>query len=385
MVNGRQFWACDINKPRPDVANAMVNKTCFDRTNEREWQCGFDSVLPSFLSEHPSRVIDVCVAFRQVATAPVTPPIHLCSVRFEGSGRFAKSDGIGIAVVNSIGRSGSSLLSRILGHHPLMFVPTLQGQYGEVFILGFFARALAVLSSEGALSYVNKPMLEPDIVMTMSGYFGMDEQTDGLENELRRGLEHIRFRHGCQMHNEAVEAITRYVAQRKPTARYWLEKNWNSFSLNLMRAMNQNLKEVILIRNPCDFWRSQQLYHSKIRADPKDREQHARSTFAKYRTLACAADDRRDIACIIRYEDLTSLPEDSLRRICDSLAIDATPEFLASSCQMIRDGGDLKERMQTDHSAGEWAEDFHKYLATLSSADRAQLNAFCESVGYPLS
>jgi hypothetical protein len=385
MVNGLQFWACDINKLRPDVADAMVNRSCFDRLNEREWQCGFDSVLPSFISEHPSRAIDVFVEFEQDSTAAITPPIHLCSLRFEGNGRFAKSDGIGIAVINSIGRSGSSLLSRVLGHHPMMFVPTLDGQYGEVFILGFFARALAALSSEGALAYVNKAVPEPEFVMVNSGYFGMDEQPDGLETDLRRGLEHILFRHGCQMNYEAVEAITEYVAQRKPTARYWLEKSWNNFSLNLMRAMNRNVKEVILIRNPRDFWRSQERYHRKIRADTRDREQHASSTFTKYRTLACAAYDRRDIACLIRYEDLTSLPEASLRRICEYLAIDANPEFLDSSCRMIREGGELKERMQTDDSGSEWAEDFHKYLATLSSADRTQLNAFCESAGYPTS
>ena len=385
MVNGRQFWACEINKLRPDVADAMVNRTCFDRTNEREWQCGFDSVLPSFLSEDPSRTIDIFVAFRPDATAAITPPIHLCSLRFEGNGRFAESDGIGIAVINSIGRSGSSLLGRVLGQHPTMFVPTLQGQYGEVFILGYFARVLATLSSEGALAYVNKVMSEPEFVMTTSGYFGMDDHPDGLENDLRRGLERILFRHGCQMNYEAVEAITRYVAQRKPTARYWLEKSWNKFSLNLMRAMNRNVKEFILIRNPSDFWRSQELYLRKIRADPKDRELHARSTFAKYSTLACAAHDRRDIACVIRYEDLTSFPEASLRRLCDYLAIDVTPEFIASSCQMICGGGELKERMQTDDSGSGWAEDFHKYLETLSSEDRTQLNAFCESVGYTLS
>ena len=384
MVNGLQFWECDIDKLRPDVADAMVNRSCFDRLNEREWQCGFDSVLPSFLSEHPSRAIDVFVELEQDATAAITPPIHLCSIRFEGNGRFAKSDGIGIAVINSIGRSGSSLLSRVLGHHPLMFVPTLDGQYGEVFILGFFARALAALSSEGALAYVNKAVPEPDFVMTISGYFGMDEQPDGLETDLRRGLEHILFRQGCQMNYEAVEAITGYVAQRKPKARYWLEKSWNNFSLNLMRAMNRNVKEVILIRNPRDFWRSQELYHRKIRADKRDREEHARSTFTKYRTLACAAHDRRDIACLIRYEDLTSLPEASLRRICDYLAIDPAPEFRASSCQMIREGGDLKERMKTDDSGVEWAEAFHEYLATLSCADRSQLSAFCESAGYEI-
>ena len=152
-----------------------------------------------------------------------------------------------------------------------------------------------------------------------------------------------------------------------------------------MRAMNRNVKEVILIRNPSDFWRSQELYLRKIRADPKDRELHARSTFAKYSTLACAAHDRRDIACVIRYEDLTSFPEASLRRLCDYLAIDVTPEFIASSCQMICGGGELKERMQTDDSGSGWAEDFHKYLETLSSEDRTQLNAFCESVGYTLS
>ena len=384
MVDGRQFWACDINKPRPDVADAMVNRTCFDRTSEQEWLCGFDSVLPSFVSEHPSRAIDVFVDFEQDATAGIAPPIHLCSLRFEGNSRFAKSNGVGIAVINSIGRSGSSLLSRVLGQHPMMFVPTLAGQYGEVFILGFFARALAAISSEGALSYVNKAMSEPDFVMTMSGYFGMDEYPDDLERDLQRGLERILFRHGCQMNYEAVEAVTRYVAQRKPTAAYWLEKSWNNFSLNIMRAMNRNVKEVILIRNPCDFWRSQELYHRKIRTDIQDREQHANGTFAKYRTLACAAHDRRDIACLIRYEDLTSLPEASLRRICDYLAIDPAPEFLASSCQMIREGGDLKERMKTDDSGVEWAEAFHEYLATLSCADRSQLSAFCESAGYEI-
>lgn len=384
LVDNREFWACDVALPRPDVVDAIRDRPWFDLADEADLFCGFDSVLPTFLSEHPRRTMDVFIEFGSRLDRTIADPVHLLSVRVDSASDFLKSGSIGVTVINSIGRSGSSMLSRVLSQHPDMFVPSLEGQYGEVFIMGHFARILALLSSEGSLSYVNKVMPEPDFIMMMSGYSALDQQPDGFEVELRSRLDQIGYQHGCQMYHEALEALAHYVRKCKPGARYWLEKSWNSSSANLMRAMTVSFKEIILIRSPFDFWRSQELYHQKIRSSIHDRMSHAASTFDKYKYLAHSAHDRRNVACLIRYEDLTLHPEATLSRICNYLDIEPEPAYLAQFSDVIRNGDEFKSRMQTSGPGDGQAVEFQRYLEHLPVTDLQELTEFCRVFDYKL-
>jgi hypothetical protein len=384
-VDQKPLWACDVVFPRPDVVEAMRARHSSDFNDEADLFCGFDSVLPSFLSEHPSQKMDIFVKFRDSLGQDPTPERHLLTIRFNSGSQFYKSDAIGIIAINSIGRSGSSLLSRVLGQHPEVVVPSLEGQYGEVFIMGHFARALALLSSQGSLSYVNNIMIQPEFIMMMSGYSALDTQPDGHEVTLRSRLDQISLQHGRQIYYEALEEVGNYVKRRKPGARFWLEKSWNGISVNLMRAMTKNFKEIILIRNPVDFWRSQDLYHQKIQFSMSERMSHAASTISKYKNLFHSAHDRRNESCIVRYEDLTRHAEATLQRIFTFLEIEVLPEAVAQIVAQIRDGDEFRQRMETGAGGPETSNAFREYIANLSSSDRAELIQFCEIFGYELS
>jgi hypothetical protein len=264
----------------------------------------------------------------------------------------------------------------------MIYAPTLHGQYGEVFVLGYFARALAALSSEGAHAFTNKFALDPEFISMTPGHFRLDEGPDGLESELGAKLGALLFRHASIMNSEALAAVTEFVAKRKPSACFWLEKSWNYPSLNLLRAMNPALKEIVLVRNPVDFWASQELFHRKTDSSPPERRHHVQATFLKYKHLWTTIQDRRDIACLVRYEDLITSPEAVITRIFGYLNIDLTPDYLAEACRTVCDGGDHQQKMRTDGLGGSLAAEFESYVSNLTIRDRNVLNAFCKFAGY---
>ncbi len=291
-----------IDRPRPDLLSAPeVGGTI----EPDDVYCGFNIVLPTFLSQR-SDPVDIEIVHDPDNEGKVLEYI-LASIRFQPIGdnlADAVRGDIGIISVNSIGRSGSSLLCRVLDNHPACVVPKLLGQYGEVSIFTHYLRAIAVLSSEGAIAELNRFDHFSEFLTLPVGYTKLDPGIQGFEKEFAHNLQVLTRRGLLGLFGQIFGEIANHSKRVKPEAQYWVEKSWNFVSTNLARSLIGTWKEIILVRDIRDFYRSQTLFHQKIRSTPEELDQHAQATFYKYLHLARTYHDRRDQILLVRYEDM---------------------------------------------------------------------------------
>ena len=149
-VLGSVIWRCTVDLPRPDLLQSSRFR---DIVDEQDIYCGFNTILPAFLTP-AATPIEILVSVGQGDEEKSEFCFGLVS--FTPTNRQAqKFNSISVVNVNSIGRSGSSLLCKIFDSHPAFFVPKLFGQYGEVSIVNHYLRAISVLCSSGAASHLN--------------------------------------------------------------------------------------------------------------------------------------------------------------------------------------------------------------------------------------
>src|SRR6185369_4362452 len=136
-INGEEWLSAPIELARPDVGPDLKAKFGEDITTNLN---GFSFLLPVHLSVAPSAIYklvlvhgpgrDPAYAIAEISFTPVEP---------EGTG-WQLSDPIQPVLINSIGRSGSSLLCRMLAANRHCHVSRSRNQFGELLVLDFVAR-----------------------------------------------------------------------------------------------------------------------------------------------------------------------------------------------------------------------------------------------------
>lgn len=364
-VNHVELWSTLINLPRPDL---MGDPRFAEGAAAAKTLCGFDTVLPTFLTQHDAPIA-VMVELRGNGTSPEAV-VQLASIFFEADNVYERHDGVGVLTVNSLGRSGSSLLCRLLSLHPKMVVPTLFGQYGEVFVVGHLARAVAMLGSQGALSFVNRVYADPDFAVMPSGYYGMDSSPDMAEDKFRDRLVGDTLAHGIAMFRHAMDQVSSFALQKKPEAAYWVEKSWNAPTTNIVQGLVSRWKEIVLVRHPAAFFRSQMNYHRKLQLPDDVVLDHLAATPDKLRHLQATIQDRRNHILLVRYEDLVADIEGELRRIFGYLELVVDDKYMTLAMTVLNQDDEFRAKISSD---GQIDDDISQYSAFLSLAEFEQI------------
>jgi hypothetical protein len=380
LVGSRQLRTCQINLPRPDAIAPGARRPI----EVGDVDCGFSTVLPSFLSRR-EEPIEIRVQHDPDKMGN-SLEYRLASIRFRAYGRRrkqAKFDDIGLISVNSIGRSGSSLLCRVLDLHPACVAPKLEGQYGEVFVVGHYLRAIGVLSSEGALAEMNKFDLG-DFLNLSVGYLRTDFRESGHEAELYKRIMGETRKQSIKLLGSVLHEVAKYARSAKPEAQYWVEKTWNWSSTNIAPSLIKNFREIIVLRHIRDFWRSQKLYQQKIRSTQEQVRLHADGTYHKYILLAEACCDRRPDILVIRYEDLIADARGQFRHVFQYLGV-SYDDQLVEQVGRITQGDDAHRSLVTSSdSENTQPDDFDDYLALLTESERSYLGSLLTELGYSL-
>lgn len=377
-VDGVELWAGAIDLPRPDV---IAYEGFRGRVDPADVRCGFDLVAPSFISQR-SATLEMVVMLENKETAEEFEFAFGTLTFASRAAPTLRRHPLGVLSVNSLGRSGSSLLCRLLQAHPAFCVPTLDGQCGETFVLGHYARALAVLSSEGALDQVNRMEHGPDFLSLPVAHTAMDGAGEGHERRLRQRIDRIALRHGVEMLEDVAAQVAAYMHRAKPGAEYWVEKSWNLASLNVGRLILPRWREIMLVRDPRAFWRSQIRFHAKIMTAPDAARQHLAGTLHKFFNFRNRYLDRRDAALLLRYEDLVADPGAALARVLGHLGLPAEPETMARVVAALEDDGGFRARLATEQSEADDAAPFEAFVAGLDALDRAKLATVLRQFGY---
>lgn len=376
ITYGRYGWLdAPIELGRPDVRQGQAKETGREPVSDK---CGFTMLLPAHLVRSGGPYVlavkrangGILHEFAEISFESLSPTAwHMpTSVR--------------PLIINSIGRSGSSLLCRMLSENVAIHVPRHLDQYGEVAICGYVARLLSVLSSTGSHALLNAVGWRPDFYTLDPPHFtsrllradGPEEFQHGhIVRTLTDGVRHLSAR-------VLLDYIS-FARSMQPSLRYVLEKSWNSYNVNALGLLFADVKEVFVVREPGAFMESQRAFLRKQGADPAQIElQHAASP-NRLGNLARSWSDRRGKAHLVKYEDLMADPRKVLEGLCDYLGLQRAEAFIAAAAKMVTDDSAHSQMLRTNsHQSQEGL--FRKYLATLESEGRANAESYLQEFGY---
>jgi hypothetical protein len=366
-----------IELNRPDVEEAQLKETGRQILTS---QCGFSLLLPAYLvtSGGPYKVFVRCRDERQ----EILHEVAEISFSAASSVSWRLATAVQPLVVNSVGRSGSSLLCRILAMHHKIHVPTGGDQFGEISVCEYACRVASTLSSEGSYSALNRMAQLPDFHSVEAPHLCSVMLRNSGSSEYQHGPLQRTLTEGARMlASNILMNYTQFVQSDKPWLRYVAEKSWNSYNLNVLRLFFDAPREVFVVRKPSEFLRSQRAFLQKQGAKPEQIQRQHLATADRLGNLARSRYDRKDSSHVVKFEELISTPREVVASLMDYLGLESPEKYLASVVSIIGDDSSHSKMLRTersDHSEDEYA----SYCANLSPSQKENLRMFCDVFEY---
>ena len=262
--------------------------------------------------------------------------------------------------VTCLGRSGTTWLMRMLGHHPEIVVYD-RHPYEQAYAK-YWMHMLRVLSqpADHINSYGHQTFHNEIWMLGYNPFYDVPaQQTEGTREWL--GREYVeRLARFCQQNIDSLySSIAVAQGQQPPT--YFAEKHqWPNYIPVLMWEIYPKAKEIFLVRDFRDMVFSilafdrQRGFSGFGRPEGSSDEDYVRKELREMAlNLRKSWITRQDRAHLVRYEDLVFNPVDTARGMLEYLELDASP---AQVEQLLAGGaGDSKELR--DHRTSERAEE----------------------------
>ncbi|MDH3214439.1 MAG: sulfotransferase [Myxococcales bacterium] len=235
-------------------------------------------------------------------------------------------------------RSGSTLLSRMLGSHPTVFSPAEPHLLTPLAHLGYYAN-------------VDKAPYDPFI--TQGAIREVVAKLPGGEPDYLRALR----AYADAIYGRLLEASGRAMLLDKTPA--------YALVLDFVAKLYPNSRYVVLTRQPIAVWSS----YVQSFFDGDHEAAHLHNPLLERYVPAIARFLREPPVpqCHVRYEDLVSRPADEMQRICAFAGLDFEPEMVEYGSgddgrgQAARGLGDpitvAREKRPTTRSVERWAQD----------------------------
>ena len=276
------------------------------------------------------------------------------------------------------GRTGTTWLVHVLGHHPAIVAYPPHGV--EPRAASYWLEVLVALSEPGSYKRVLRTNIDRD-------HWWLGEWPEAGRQPIRdewtrRFLGSDRTLALARHVRDQIESFYRGVAdqQGKPGAEVFLEKApMGEVRLEVLSDLLPGTKDVTLFRDPRDTICSILSYSEKnpnaalVSDRPDAGDDYLESVAEAFRGLLEASSDRGDASLAVRYEDLILDPEPTIRRILTHLDLEADD---ASVSETLSAAWESAERL-SDHrtasgdveaSIGRWRRDMEPTLQMRSSA-----------------
>jgi Sulfotransferase family len=239
-------------------------------------------------------------------------------------------------LVTTLGRSGSTWLTWLLGRHPE--IADYRSFEYEPHVGGYFAEALRVLAQP---SSAYQPIrgdvdskgwwLGRDPRFALFWYSSHESVDEWLGTEYVEELVDFFARRIDSLYGRLAEAIG------KPDATYFVEKLPPSyFAQRMVAEMLPGTREIFVVRDFRDVAASVFAFGRKrgeewfTEISPEDDKHAIREPLRDdVMSLLKAWRERRDSALLVHYEDLVLRPEETLAEALAFLGLDARPEVVA--------------------------------------------------------
>jgi hypothetical protein len=356
---------CGLGISRPDVATLYGSSS----------QVGFSKAIGT-VSLASAFTIEVRVVFqdgRRCAIAEICGTQQLTSV-------FAPS--IQPIIVNSLGRSGSTWLMRMIAEHPDIIVHE-RFPY-ETYVCSYWIHFLQLLATPVDTSQVDSsqfwrdPELLPLFPYCFGQYLGRSTLTEEVAVDRWYATDQVEeFARAAQA---AVESFYReYASSRKrATPAFFAEKTVQQKGIQAgrynwtMRQLYPRGREIFLLRDPRDTLASVLAFNAQRGFDDFGRElvetDEQYIDVVRTRTLSFVQTWKSTShrGTLVRYEDLVRSPTEQIRAMLDALGLDSSANIVEA---MVKAGNEITadvnaHRTSSDgpSSVGRWKRDLEPRL-----------------------
>jgi hypothetical protein len=352
VYGGRLVACCKLNVSRPDVAAVHGGSS-----QVGFWKAIGTVGLPSDFT------IGVRVVFQDGRRREIA--------QIRGTQRLtsALTPSMQPIIVTSPGRSGSTLLIRMLAEHPDIIVHE-RFPYGETYICSYWMHFLNVLAAPGDTSRVGSLHFwtDPKQLLPFPYVFlNPDLDAGSLGASADRWYANNHVEEFARVAQAAVESFYREYARgrKRSTPAFFAEKNPPADHIrSIMWQLYPQTREIFLFRDPRDTLVSVLAHHAKngfndyagqlVETD----EQLVGLIRNSLLDLTRLWKSRSQYGALVRYEDLIRSPTKQIPAMLDALELDSSADIVDA---MVKAGNEVnanvnshKTSSDTQSSIGRW-------------------------------
>ena len=283
-------------------------------------------------------------------------------------------------LVNSLGRSGSSLLMRLLCQHPEIIVQSphpFESRLAKFYVNQLLQRYAEYLSGEsnyppGNLQAVNMHWLHTEL----SQHEQLIKQYSQLDfNSLADFV--------LQSIDRAYDLADDSEATRKPSSRYYAEKSGSGHTARLMMELDPGGQEIFLVRVFRDMYCSMLQFSMHRQTDDfgwqaEHADDYMEIVAERVEQLRVSYENRVKKPHLLRYEDLLTRPPEVLRQLLADLDLTHNPNTISD---MVNAMNNTVEGHQTSKNApasiGRWKNELNrKQKSRINMIFRKSLSTF---------
>lgn len=271
-------------------------------------------------------------------------------------------------LVNSIGRTGSTLLMRLLAAHPKI-VAYRRLPYEARAAKYWYHLMLTLAASPDPAKQIGQPhefhleRVAAGNPLTTAAFAAYPEavawsRTDYLDDLAAFGLKAIDGWYGSVA-----------AAQDQPEPVYWAEKTFPDQYATLAHELDPQARHLVLVRDFRDMWASMRAYNERrgfgdfgqvrARSDAQWLEELRLGSLLLPEMLA----RRGDAARLVRYEDLVANPAGEVAGILGFLGLDADPAVVAA---MVANAAEDRPELRAHQTSADAAASIGRWRRDLS-------------------
>lgn len=240
-------------------------------------------------------------------------------------------------LVNSLGRSGSSLLMKLLSEHPEIVIQSphpYEARLAKFYVNQILQRYAEYLGGEehyppGNLQAVNMHWLHHELSQQQSlsrQYCQLDfnELADFVIKAIDRAYAHI----------DDLQVTP------KPSSHFYAEKSGSGHTARLMMELYPDGHEVFLVRDFRDMYCSMVQFSQQRRTDdfgwqPQHADEYMEVVAGRVDQLRVSFESRTKTPPVVRYEDLLTKPRDTLQQLLTNMGLAVDSDTIEKMCSVM--------------------------------------------------